>query len=80
MNKKAVIISVSVLLFGLSWMAYNFFIANPIHDQKMKAYDTAIANCDQKSKLLDQAQIALDKGDDSTAHQLEYQADSIQGC
>ena len=76
--RKAQKVSIMVMLFGLSWMAYNFLVANPIHDQKMKAYDTAIAACDQKTKLLDQASVALDKGDSAASDQLQVQADNIQ--
>jgi hypothetical protein len=76
--RKRVIISVSMLVFGLSWMAYNFLVANPIHDQKMKAFNEKSALCDQKMKLLDQATVALDKGDSAASDGLQLQADNIK--
>ncbi len=42
--------------------------------------DQKKALCDKKLKILDQAAIALDKGDQSAYDQLQAQADSITGC
>ena len=75
--RKAAKVSIIVMLFGLSWMAYNFLVANPAHQQKMQQYDQALATCDQKTKLLDAASVALDNGDEARSHQLQLQADNI---
>ena len=71
--RKAAIISIIVLIFGLSWLAYNFFVGNPAHNAKM-------ACLDQKAKLLDQKMAALDRGDQSLADQLQLEVDNVQGC
>jgi hypothetical protein len=71
-GKIAAIVIVTIVLL-IIWNAVTIPAINAPMDQKK-------ALCDKKLKILDQAAIALDKGDQSAYDQLQAQADSITGC
>jgi hypothetical protein len=71
--RKAAKVSIAVMIFGLSWIVYNYFVTTPAHNAKMSCFD-------QKGKLLDQKMLALDQGNQELADKLQLQIDNIQGC
>jgi hypothetical protein len=71
--RKRKLIPLFIMLFGISWIIYNYFVTTPAHNVKMSCYDA-------KLKLLDQASLALDQGNQELAHQYQLEADSITGC
>ena len=70
---KVVGIILVTITFLIIWNAVVVPAINAPHEQK-------IAICDQKSKILDQAAIALDHNDQAKYDELQLQADSIKGC